>query len=94
MKPRKIKVALLPIERAALLKGGYVIDDVCDQLEACSSSDDVEIIKFTAVDIHFLACDLTHAIVKRGCRDDVILELSERMDYIDDTGDGSLDGWY
>lgn len=94
MEPQKIKVALLPHERAALLRGNFVIDDVDDQLKACASSADVEIITFTATDIHFLAGDLTHAIVKRGCRDDDILDLSERMDYIDDTGDGSLDAWY
>jgi len=43
---------------------------------------------------HFLAGDLTHAIVKRGCRDQDIFDLSERLDYVDDSGDGSLDGWY
>lgn len=94
MQPRKIKVALLPHERAVLLKGKFVIDDVRDQLEACASSAAVEIITFTATDIHFLAGNLTHAIVKRGRRDDDILDLSERMDYIDDTSDGSLDAWY
>jgi hypothetical protein len=94
MEPRKIKVALLPHERAALLKGNFVIDDVRDRLQACASSADVELITFTATDIHFLAGDLTHAIVTRGCRDDDIIDLSERMDYIDDTGDGSLDRWY
>ena len=94
MEPRKIKVALLPHERAALLRGNFVIDDVYDQLKACASSAGVKIITFTATDVHFLAGDLTHAIVKRDCRDDDIIDLSERMDYIDDTSDGSLNGWY
>ena len=49
---------------------------------------------FTAVDLHFLAGDLNHAIAKRGGRDKDIIDVSERMDYIDDTGDGSLNGWY
>ena len=94
MKPRQIKVQLLPHERAALLKGHFTIDDVQDQLKACAASRVVETITFTASDILFLASDLTHAIVKRGCRDDVIIDLSERFDYIDDTGDGTLDAWY
>jgi hypothetical protein len=94
MEPRKIKVELLPHERAALLKGNFTIDEVCDQLKACASSPDVETITFTATDVRFLAGDLNHAIVKRGCRDDDIIDLSERIDYIDETGDGSLDGWY
>ena len=90
---REIQLELLPHERAALLKGSFTIDEVLDQLEACASSPDVETITFTAADVHFLAGDLNHAIVKRGCRDEDIIELSDRLDYVDDTGDGSLDGW-
>ena len=91
---RKIKLELLPHERAALLRGNFTIDEFHDQLEACASSKDVETITVGAVDVHFLAGDLTHAIVKRGCRDEDIIELSDRLDYIDDTGDGTLAGWY
>ena len=91
---RQIPIELLPHERAALLKGNFVGDEVRDQLEACVSSSDVETITFTAADVHFLAGDLTHAIVKRGCRDPGIIDLSERLDYIDETSDGSLDRWY
>ena len=76
-----------------MLKGKFTIDEVCDQLKACALSPEVETITFTATDVHFLAGDLNHAIVKRGCRDDDIIDLSERLDYIDETGDGSLDGW-
>ena len=90
---RKIHIELLPHERAALLKGDFTIAEVLDQLEACASSSDVETITFTATDVRFLASDLTHAIVKRGVREQVIIDLSERLDYIDDTGDGSLDRW-
>src|SRR5690606_18847688 len=83
MEPRKIAVELLPQERAALLRGNFTIDDVLEQLEACASSLRVETILFTATDVHFLTGDLTHAIVKRGCRDADVIELSERMDYVD-----------
>jgi hypothetical protein len=54
----------------------------------------VKTILFTATDIRLLASDLTHAIVKRGCRDMDIIELSEPVDYVLDTGDGSLDAGY
>jgi hypothetical protein len=94
MEPRKINVELLPHERAALLKGNFTLDEVFEQLQGCASSRHVETITFTATDVHFLASDLTHAIVKRGCRDQDILDLSERFDYVDETGDGSLDSWY
>lgn len=94
MEPRKIAVELLPHERAALLRGNFTINEVCEQLKACASSPHVEAITFTASDVHFLASDLTHAIVKRGCRDADIIALSERFDYVDDTSDGSLEAWY
>jgi hypothetical protein len=91
---RQIRLELLPHERAALLKGNFTIDEVRAQLEACASSEDVVTVMMASVDVHFLAGDLTHAIVKRGCRDQDVIELSERLDYVDDSGDGSLDGWY
>jgi hypothetical protein len=91
---RHIQIEQLPHERAALLKWNFTSDEVRHQLEACASSEDVETITMTAVDVNWLASDLTHAIVKRGCRDQDIIDLSERLDYIDDTSDGSLDGWY
>lgn len=90
---RQIQLELLPHERAVLLKGNFTIDDVLAQLEACASSNDVETITVTSVEVHFLAGDLTHAIVKKGCRDQDVIDLSERLDYVDDSGDGSLDGW-
>lgn len=91
---RQIRLELLPHERASLLKGNFTIDEVEDQLEACASSEDVETIIMTAVDVHWLAGDLTHAIVKRGCRDQDVIDLSERLDYVNESSDGSLDGWH
>ena len=91
---RQIRLELLPHERAALLQGNFTIDPVRAQLKACASSEDAETIKMTGVDVHWLASDLTHAIVKRGCRDQDVIDLSERLDFVDDSGDGSLKGWY
>ena len=93
MANRTIALELLPHERAILLKWNYT-PEVREQLEACSSNQGVVTITVTPVDIHWLAGDLTHVIVKRGCRDQDVIELSERLDYVDDSGDGSLDGWY
>jgi hypothetical protein len=83
----------LPHERAALLKWNYT-PQVREQLEACAASEDVETIRVTSVDVNWLASDLTHTIVKRGCRDEDVFDLSERLDYVEQTSDGSLDGWY
>lgn len=91
---RQIQVELLPHERAALLRWKLGGDEVRAQLEASALSPDVATITFTAVDVRWLASDLTHAIVKRNCRDEDIFDLSERFDYVDDTSDGSLDGWH
>lgn len=87
-----IALELLPHERAALLKWNFGFA-VQDQLEACASSDAVETITIGRVDLSWLASDLTHAIVKRGCRDVDIHDLSERLDYVEQTGDGTLAGW-
>jgi len=95
MERRVIKVELLPHERAAILRANfYVGDEVQDQLEAHASSSNVETIIFSGADVYLLAGDLNHAIVKRGCRDEDIINLCDRFDYINDTSDGSLDRWY
>ena len=92
--PREINIELLPHERAAILRANfYVGDEVQAQLEAHASSSNVETITFSDADVHLLAGDLNHAIVKRGCRDEDIINLSDRFDYINDTSDGSLDRW-
>jgi hypothetical protein len=88
-----IKLQLLPHERAALLKWNFT-PEVRDQLQACASSDAVATITLSRVDLNWLASDLTHAIVKRGCRDADVIDLSERLDYVEQTGDGALKSWY
>jgi len=93
MSRREIQLELLPHERAALLKWNYT-PEIRDQLEACASSADVETILLTPTDLSWLASDLTHAIAKRDCRDDDVIELSERLDYVEESGDGSLASWY
>ena len=92
MERRLINVEMLPRERAAILRTNiYVDDEVQAQLEAHASSSKVETINFSGA---LLAGDLNHAIVKRGCRDEDVFDLSERLDYVDQTGDGSLESWY
>lgn len=88
-----IRLELFPHERAAILKWNYT-PEVRDQLEAYVSSEDIETITVTSTDVRWLAGDLTHAIVKRGCRDEDVIDLSERLDYVAESGDGSLDVWY
>ncbi len=93
MTGRQIRLELLPHEQAALLKWNFT-PEVREQLEACAASEDMATITLSAVALNWLASDLTHAIVKRGCRDQDVIDLSERLDYVDESGDGSLEGWY
>jgi hypothetical protein len=90
---RTISLELLPHERAALLQWNFT-PEVREQLEACASSPDIVTITVTEVDVRWLAGDLTHAIVKLGCRDENVFDLSERLEYVEETGDGSLAAWY
>ena len=93
MTGNQIELELLPRERAVLLQWNHT-PEVRSQLEALASSQDVESITITRTDLRWLASDLTHAIVKRGCRDADAIELSERLDYADQSGNGRLDGWH
>lgn len=93
MSSHTIRLQLLPEERAVLLKWIF-IPEVRAQLEACVASGQVTTITVTPTDVNWMASDLNHAIVKKGCRDYVASDLSERMDYVDRSRDGRLESWY
>ena len=93
MTGNEIELELLPWERAVLLKWNHT-PEVRSQLEAFACSNDVESIKIARHVLGWLSSDLNHAIVKRGCRDTDTIELSERLDYAEQSGDGSLKGWH
>jgi hypothetical protein len=88
-----VQLEVTPSEREVLLQWNFT-PEIRAQLEPLATSPDVETITLSRVDLQWLASDVTHAIVKRGCRDDVAIELSERLDYVVETGDGSLQAWY
>lgn len=93
MAGKSITLELLPEEREVLLKWS-LIPEVRSQLEAIASSEHVEAIQATPTDIHWLAGDLNHAIVKKGCRDQVAIELAERLEYVEESRDGRLESWH
>jgi hypothetical protein len=93
MASKSIPLELLPEEREVLLKW-ILIPEVRSQLEAIGSSEHVETIHATPTDINWLAADLNHAIVKKGCRDQAAIELAERLEFIEESRDGHLDSWY
>ena len=91
---REIEIELLPHERDVLLKWIYT-PEVRSQLESFASSDEAGTIPVARYVLGWLVGDLNHAIVKRGCRDEDAIELCERLEHIERTGDGRLDidGW-
>jgi hypothetical protein len=92
MRTNEIRLELLPRERAVLLQWNYT-PEVRSQLEAVASSRRVETIVITMTDARWLSSDLNHAIVKKGCHDADAFDLSERLDYVAESGDGRLASW-
>ncbi len=90
MASNKISIDLLPDERAVLRKWTFPFDDLASQLESFGSSQGIETITISPYFLELLIGDLTHAIVKRGCRDADVLELCDRLEYVEQSGDGTL----
>lgn len=88
-----IRVQLLPHERFLIQKWNGS-PDVQDQLEALAPDVDVATIKLSRVELDWLIGDLNHAIVKLGCDDEQVFDLSDRLEFILDTGKGTLKAWY
>ena len=55
---------------------------------------DVATIKLSQVDLDWLINDLNHAIVKHDCDDEQVFDLSDRLEFILETGKGTLKAWY
>jgi hypothetical protein len=87
----KIEIELLPAERAILLRWTYPFEDVESQLKSFQSSDAIERVTISPYFLGLLIGDLSHAVTKRGCRDEAVFELCDRLEYIERSGDGQLD---
>ena len=89
-----IEIELLPEERALLLKWTYPFPDVESQLRSFRTSDDIETVTIRPYYLELLIGDLCHAIVKRGCRQQDVIDLCDRLEYVERSGDGLLDWIY
>ena len=87
MSAREVASELSQAERQALLQWNFT-PEIRDQLEPLAGRRGVESIRITRTDLRWLISDLSHAIVKRGCRDDIVIDLCERLEYIERTSDG------
>ena len=90
MASEKISIDLLPDERALLLKWTYPFADLESQLKSFGSSEGIATVTISPYFLELLIGDLKHAIVDRGCRDAATLELCDRLEYVEQTGDGEL----
>ena len=86
----KIEIELLPEERSLLLRWTSPFEDVESQLKSFRSSDAVESVTISPYFLGLLIGDLSHAVTKRGCRDEAVFELCDRLEYIERSGDGQL----
>ena len=86
----EITIELLPHERRALLKWDCT-PEVRSQLKSFGPSDDIETITVEPYVVGWLLSDLTRAILDHDCRDQDVIDLCDRLEYIKETGDGLLD---
>ena len=86
----KIEIELLPEERTLLLRWAYPFEDVELQLKSFRSSNDIESVTISPYYLGLLIGDLSNAVTKRGCRDEAVFELCDRLEYIERSGDGLL----
>ena len=93
MARQNIQRHMPPEDRDALLK--WISNpEVRSQLEAVAACDHVMSITVTPTDLNWMASDLTHAIVTKGCRDSLAIDLSERLEHAHESRDDRLESWY
>ena len=86
----EITIELLPHEREAFLRW-HCTPEVRSQLKSFGPSDDIETITVEPYVVGWLLSDLTRAILDHDCRDQDVIDLCDRLEYIKETGDGLLD---
>lgn len=88
-----IKIKLLPDEQELLLKYGYPFEPEKEQLKKMKARGRIGTLSIKPYFLSLLIGDLCYSINKRttGRIQDELLELCDRLEYVERTGDGSLD---
>jgi hypothetical protein len=88
-----IKLQLLPDEQALLLKYGYPFEPEKKQLERLIARNDIGMIAISPFYLDKLIGDLCYSINKRtrGRVQQQLIDLCDRLEYAERTGDGMLD---
>jgi hypothetical protein len=88
-----IKIKLLPDEQELLLEYGYPFESEKEQLKKMKARGRIGTLSIKPYFLSLLIGDLCYSINKRttGRIQDELAELCDRLEYIERTGDGSLD---
>jgi hypothetical protein len=88
-----ITIRLTPAERAMLLRSGYPFAQSEAALKACAGSQNIERMPIDRFDLEQLIGNLCYSInrMKRGRLSDQLLELCDRLEAAERSGDGDCD---
>ena len=88
-----IELPLTSKERALLLRYGYPFEQIELALKACESSCEIEIIAMDRFELERLIGDVCRSInqMKGGTTQDQLLDLCDRLEAAERSGDGMLD---
>ncbi len=88
-----IDIQLTPEERALLLRYGYPFEQIEQALKACASSLEIEIVPMDRFELGQLIGDVCYSINHKtnGATQNQLLELCDRLEYAEASGDGMLD---
>ena len=92
-KRETIQIELLPEEQELLLKYGYPFEPEKEQLKKFLARGEIGTLSISPFYLERMIGDLCYSINKRtrGRIQDELVELCDRLEYIERTGDGSLD---
>ncbi len=93
MERETIDIQLTAEERSLLLRHGYPFQRIEQALKACASSRDIEIVPMDLFELERLIGDVSRSInhMKSGATQNQLLELCDRLEYAEESGDGMLD---
>ena len=93
MERETLDIQLTAEERSLLLRHGYPFQRIEQALKACASSRDIEIVPMDRFELDRLIGDVSRSInqMKSGATQNQLLELCDRLEYAEESGDGMLD---
>jgi hypothetical protein len=93
MAEKTIKIQLLPDERRIILRHGYPFERLARALNRFTNNEAIKTIGITEYELEMLIGELSRTFNhgEAGADEDALLALCDRLEYIEQTGDGTLD---